>query len=200
MLLKYQFKGLEAYELENASEAAQATFLRKLESPQDDATLVVVEEDLPLHELRRQTGMKVDLLCNGKIVAVPPVTWNGETGEDEKNAIEYCGFVFVTYEAQYWWFEIFEMLRKLALSALLIFVGDANVRVAVGFLISFIGLMVVVSTRPFVSPSLDVLMAVALTTQTLTLSCMSSFYFVVCDAFARNRHKHFVSSDTIEIV
>jgi hypothetical protein len=167
LLLKYQFEGHEAFEFENASEAAQAIFLSNLESPQDGASLVV---DDPLHELRRQTAMKVDFLCREQIVAVPPITWNGESGEDEKNAIEYCGFVFVTYEAQYWWFEVFEMLRKLALSALLIFVGDANVRVAVGFLISFIGLLVVGSTRPFVSPSLDVLMAVALITQTLTLS------------------------------
>ena len=100
------------------------------------------------------------------------------TGEDEKDAIEYCGFLFVSYQARYWWFEIFEMLRKLALSALLIFVFDPNVRVAVGFLISFFSLVVVLWTRPFVSSSLDVLMAVALVSQTLTFSCMSPFYFV----------------------
>ena len=105
--------------------------------------------------------------------------------------IKYCGILFVTYEAQYWFFEIFEMFRKLALTALLIFVGDSSVRIATGFLISFFCLLVVMSTRPFVSPTLDVPMAVSLITQTLTLSCMSSFYFVVCEAFARNRQKHF---------
>jgi hypothetical protein len=177
LLLKYQFDSHEAFKFENASEAMQTILLSKVESAQsqDDASLVVDEEELPLDELRQQTAMKVDLLCSEEIVVVPPITWNGETGEDEKDAIEYCGFLFVSYKAQYWGFEIFELLRKLALSALLIFVGDANVRVAVGFLISFLCLLVVLSTRPFVSPSLNVLMAVALVTQTLTLSCMSPF-------------------------
>jgi len=180
LLLQYakdQLEGHQAYEFENVAEAVQVKFLSNIDFPQDGSSLVVDEEEKSLSELRRETVMKVDLLCSENIVAVPPIPWNGESGEDEKDAIEYCGFLFVSYKAQYWRFEIFEMLRKLALSALLIFVGDANVRVAVGFFISFFGLVVVFSTRPFVSPSLDVLMAVALVTQTLTFSCMSPFYF-----------------------
>ena len=198
LLLKYQFDDHEAFGFENASEAAQNILLSKYRSAQDDASLVVDEEELPLDELRRQTAMKVDLLCSEEIVVVPSITWNGETGEDEKDAIEYCGFLFLSYEAQYWWFEIFEMLRKLALSALLIFVGDPNVRVAVGFLISFLCLLVVLATRPFVSSSLDVLMAVALVTQTLTLSCMSPFSFSLSEVSAQNRHTNFVVADPLK--
>ena len=176
ILLQHRFETHEAYEFENAGEAGAATILSKFDQSQEDGSSVVVDvEMLPLDELRRQTAMKVDLLCSENIVAVPPILWNGESGEDEQDAIEYCGFLFVSYKARYWWFEIFEMLRKLALSALLIFVFDPNVRVAVGFLISFFSLVVVFSTRPFVSLSLDVLMAVALVSQTLTFSCMSPF-------------------------
>jgi hypothetical protein len=189
LLLKHKFEGHEAFEFENASWALPAMIERKFESPQDDASLVVDEEEpldeLPLDELRRQTAMKVDLLCSERIVVVPPIAWNGETGEDEKDAIEYCGFLFVSYKAQHWWFEIFEMLRKLALSVLLIFVGDTNVRVAVGFLISFLCLVIVLRTRPFISSSLDLLMAVALFTQTLTFSCMFPFYFCLFSLCAK---------------
>ena len=136
ILLQHRFESNEAYEFENAGEAGAATILSKFDQSQEDGSSVVVDvEMLPLDELRRQTAMKVDLLCSENIVAVPPILWNGESGEDEQDAIEYCGFLFVSYKARYWWFEIFEMLRKLALSALLIFVFDPNVRVAVGFLI-----------------------------------------------------------------
>jgi len=74
------------------------------------------------------------------------------------------------YEVQCWWFEIFELSRKLILSAVIIFIVDPDIRLAVAFLISFLSLLVVFYAQPFVSPSLDRLMTFSLITQTLTLS------------------------------
>ena len=61
---------------------------------------------------------------------------------------------------------------KLVLSAIIQFIKDPDVRLAVAFLVSFISLEFVHTTRPFVSPSLDTLMVASLLTQTLTLACM----------------------------
>jgi len=132
---------------------------------EDEADL----EQLPLNELRRLTAGKVRDLCRRRLIVVPVVVWNGETGEAEKSAIEYCGVLFNTYRAEYWWFEIFDMLRKLVLSAMLPFVVLNTVRLTVGLVVSFSCLVVVFFTRPLVDASLDVLMILALITQTLTL-------------------------------
>jgi hypothetical protein len=126
-----------------------------------------------LDELRRLTASEVDRLCSEEIVAVPTVAWDGDTGESEKAAIKYCGFLFTTYKVEYWWFEIFDMLRKLVLSAMLIFFDHPNVRLVVGLVVSFFCLTVVFFTRPLVSASLDILMLVSLITQTVTLMCKS---------------------------
>lgn len=82
------------------------------------------------------------------------------------------------------------MLRKLALSAMLIFVEDPNVRLAVGFLVSFFCLIVVFFTRPLVSASLDVIMLSSLITQTLTLSCKSPKSIFQYLSLLLCRHKH----------
>jgi len=97
------------------------------------------------------------------------VSWDGETGDVEQDAIEKCGFLFLTYKADCWWFEMFEMSRKVILSAVISFVSDPDVRLAVAYLISFGSLVVVVLARPFVNPSVNFFMTAALITQTLTL-------------------------------
>jgi len=53
---------------------------------------------------RAQTAALIETLCSSEIVVVPPVTWDGESGEDEKKAIDTCGFLFSTYEVQCWWY------------------------------------------------------------------------------------------------
>jgi hypothetical protein len=108
-------------------------------------------------------------LTSAQIVSVPPVSWDGETGDVEQDGIEKCGFLFLTYKADCWWFEIFEMSRKVILSAVISFVSDPDVRLAVAYLISFGSLVVVVLARPFLNPSVNFFMTAALITQTLTL-------------------------------
>jgi hypothetical protein len=130
---------------------------------------VEVAEDESLDALRQRTAEYVDKLTTAQIVTVPPVIWDGETGDVEKDAIEKCGFLFLTYTADCWWFEMFEMSRKVILSAVISFVSDPDVRLAVAYLISFGSLVVVVLARPFLNPSVNLFMTAALITQTLTL-------------------------------
>ena len=131
---------------------------------------VEVEEDDSLHALRKKTAEYVDKLCRDQIVVVSPVSWDGETGEVESEAIKKGGFLFLTYKANCWWFEMFEMSRKVILSAVISFVSDPDVRLAVAYLISFCSLVVVVLARPFLNPSVNLFITAALITQTLTLA------------------------------
>jgi len=172
-VLRHNFRGtLES--VESVEDSIQARVLGQLgmanaagdaEQEEDEADL----EQLPLNELRRLTAGKVRDLCRRRLIVVPVVVWDGETGEAEKSAIEYCGVLFNTYRAEYWWFEIFDMLRKLVLSAMLPFVLLPTARLNVGLVVSFFCLVVVFFTRPLIDASLDVLMIVSLITQTLTL-------------------------------
>ena len=175
-VLRHNFRGI-LESVESVEDSIQARFLGQLgmanaagdaEQEEDEADL----EQLPLNELRRLTAGKVRDLCRRRLIVVPVVVWDGETGEAEKSAIEYCGVLFNTYRAEYWWFEIFDMLRKLVLSAMLPFVLLPTARLNVGLVVSFFCLVVVFFTRPLIDASLDVLMIVSLITQTLTLLCM----------------------------
>ena len=65
------------------------------------------------------------------------------------------------------------MIRKVFMTAIIVFISDPDARLGVGFLASFFSLLVVYTCRPFVDPRLDTLMIAALVTQTLTLSCLS---------------------------
>ena len=75
------------------------------------------------------------------------------------------------------WFEVFEMIRKLLLSALIVFFRDyssaravPNFEIFSGFTISFLSLLIVLVSRPYVSSRLQTLMTFALITQTLTIA------------------------------
>lgn len=167
-VLEHQFQSLARFEYGGASDAvdiAKSGFVVSV-----DEEIVEIDVNLAVDELRSAVAKRVDTLCSEQLVLVPPVTWNGETGPDEVYAMANAGFVFTMYEVQCWWFEIFELSRKLILSAVIIFIVDPDIRLAVAFLISFLSLLVVFYAQPFVSPSLDRLMTFSLITQTLTLS------------------------------
>jgi hypothetical protein len=161
-----------AAEFEGAIDALEDQLAGRISSTgagtEEDAQ-VEVAEDESLDALRKRTAEYVDKLTSAQIVSVPPVSWDGETGDIEQDAIEKCGFLFLTYKADCWWFEMFEMSRKVILSAVISFVSDPDVRLAVAYLISFGSLVVVVLARPFLNPSVNFFMTAALITQTLTL-------------------------------
>jgi hypothetical protein len=87
------------------------------------------------------------------VLNVSPIEWNGEFGEDEEWALSRAGFLIDQYEVDYWWFEGLEMLRKLLLTTLLIFLPEESVvQIVVALLISAAAFAFASSNRPFVNP------------------------------------------------
>lgn len=113
------------------------------------------------------------LLENAQIVTCPPICWDGTSGAEEKKAISHLGLMLEAYECQFWWFEAFEMVRKLLLVSVLVnFVNDsATSYVTACFVLSFLALMITGFYKPFVSPLLDQLQTFSLAT-----SCLTYFY------------------------
>jgi len=72
------------------------------------------------------------------------------------------------YKCGYWWFELFEMARKLIMNGCLIYIGDPDIRMGVGFITCFVSLLITFSSRPFVSEQLNRLMLSSLAIQCFT--------------------------------
>jgi hypothetical protein len=69
--------------------------------------------------------------------------------EAERVACERCGFIFKMYHADSWWCEIADMMRKLVLTGVMVFVArDSSVQIAVGCLVNFAVLLGNVGLRP----------------------------------------------------
>jgi hypothetical protein len=70
-------------------------------------------------------------------------------------------FLYEMYENENWWFEIFECLRRLVMSGLLIFIkpGTAS-QIVVAMLLSIFSIVVYVNFAPFLEDGDDVLAAV----------------------------------------
>jgi hypothetical protein len=53
---------------------------------------------------------KITITTGGEQKVVEQVVW------DERAAIQRCGFLFIAYEVQFWYFELFEITRKLLIT------------------------------------------------------------------------------------
>ena len=132
-VLEHQFDSTTKFSTETAADAIEDQLRSQGRGGGEDVQAVNIDVDnVSVHELRERTAELVESLYDTETVPVAPVTWNGETGNDdrfllqlrgppdacvscageaEKQAIEYAGFLFKMYEVQYWWFEMCEMLR-----------------------------------------------------------------------------------------
>jgi len=108
-------------------------------------------------------------LIKDGVVVTPPITWNGECGSEEKLAAEMAGFLYSMYRVEFWYWEIFEILRKLFIGAVLVHIHDPDIRLAIGFTVSFLALLITFSARPFASAKLNNLILSGHSIQTLTL-------------------------------
>jgi len=50
------------------------------------------------YELREQVSELAIRLWNEGVIALPPIIWDGESGEKEKLAMERAGFLFSMYQ------------------------------------------------------------------------------------------------------
>ena len=130
------------------------------------------------------------------ITAVPPQVWQQSTGEQKKAVdrkdeeggptdveeeedveppkdqllVSRFGFLFIAYRVDFWWWEGVEMLRKLLMTSLLVFVmpGEPG-QLAAAAMITFCFLLLNLTCQPFCTASLNSLSTFTLVAQFATL-------------------------------
>jgi len=119
-----------------------------------------------LNSLRR----KVNRLAEKGFSAKATLSWNGEFGEEEARAMRRAGFLFELYEVECWWFELFEMFRKLVMTSVLVFVTVGGLgQILVGLIVIFAAFVTTFAVKPYVSPNLNRCQIFSLGTQFLVL-------------------------------
>eukprot|EP00519_Triparma_laevis_P001961 CAMPEP_0182516702 /NCGR_PEP_ID=MMETSP1321-20130603/40862_1 /TAXON_ID=91990 /ORGANISM="Bolidomonas sp., Strain RCC1657" /LENGTH=595 /DNA_ID=CAMNT_0024724333 /DNA_START=1 /DNA_END=1786 /DNA_ORIENTATION=+ len=79
-----------------------------------------------------------------------------EKNEEKEPTLKSLSFLYGNYEPKYWWFEVFESIRKLALTGFLVFVAPGSAaQVLFSLIICFVALLVYRDCKPFTSESTD---------------------------------------------
>ncbi|GMH49607.1 hypothetical protein TrRE_jg13279 [Triparma retinervis] len=74
-----------------------------------------------------------------------------EANEEEHATLKALSFLYGSYEPKYWWFEVFETLRKLALTGFLVFLAPGTAAQVLFSLVMCINAMRVYSVKkPFI--------------------------------------------------
>jgi hypothetical protein len=74
-----------------------------------------------------------------------------EENEEKDKTVKALSFLYGSYEPKFWWFEIFETLRKLALTGFLVFIAPGTTaQVVVSLVMSMVALGVYLKTEPFI--------------------------------------------------
>ena len=78
-------------------------------------------------------------------------------------------FMFTTYKEQFWWFECYDLLRKLMVTGVILFIMPGTiVQIAVGIMFHMIGVIVHMRTYAFVAETDNILQTIALVEILLT--------------------------------
>jgi len=95
-----------------------------------------------------------------------------EENEEKDKTVKALSFLYDSYQPKFWWFEIFETLRKLALTGFLVFIAPGTTaQVVVSLVMSIVALVVYALTQPFVDNFNNYLALVANSQLVLTLVC-----------------------------
>jgi hypothetical protein len=128
-------------------------------------------------ELRRSVLELAHRLVADEVLVYPAQVWsNHRDGEEDKDPspeqiiISRFGFLIVAYRVDYWWFEGVEMLRKLLITSVLVFIRPGTTgQLSAGAMITFFFLLLGLFWRPFCSSTLNNLNSGTLIAQFLTL-------------------------------
>ena len=92
--------------------------------------------------------------------------------EDENPSLKSMRFLYENYQPKYWWFEVFETLRKLSLTGFLVFLAPGTgLQIVIAIMITIFSLMVYVSLKPFQDPYANKLAIVAQCQLLVTIIC-----------------------------
>jgi hypothetical protein len=99
-----------------------------------------------------------------------------DENEGKDPALEALSFLYESYEPKYWWFEIFETMRKLTLTGFLVFIAPGTTaQVVVSLVMSMVALFFYGVTRPFIDDFNNYLAIVANWQLVLTLGVCTSY-------------------------
>jgi hypothetical protein len=86
-----------------------------------------------------------------------------EKNEEEDPTLKAISFLYGSYEPKRWWMEVFETVRKLALTGFLVFMAPGTAtQIVMSMLMSLVAVRIYCGTRPFIDPFNDKLAEVAL--------------------------------------
>ena len=92
--------------------------------------------------------------------------------EDENPSLKSMSFLYENYQPKYWWFEVFETLRKLSLTGFLVFLAPGTgLQIVIAIMITIFSLVVYVSLKPFQDPYANKLAIVAQCQLLVTIFC-----------------------------
>jgi len=136
-------------------------------------------KELPMEEKRMLVRQLIHRLIQDDITAIPPLVWQSTSAENEGEDAEISeddrimnrfGFIFVAYRVEWWWWESVEMLRKLLMTSILIFIMPGTPgQLFTGAMIAFVFLILNLHIRPFCTAGLNSLSIISLIAQFLTL-------------------------------
>jgi len=122
------------------------------------------------HHRRTKIIKHINALEEQKIIKVDTVKWDKYASEAEKRAINRAGFLFVNYEVQYWWYEIYETIKKLYFTCMVTLLQDGtSFQQMAAFLVNFAALIIHLVCRPWVNGKLDTMQAYSILVQTITI-------------------------------
>jgi len=136
-------------------------------------------KELPMEEKRKLVRQLIHRLIKDDVTAIPPLVWQSTSAENEDEDAEISederimnrfGFIFVAYRVEWWWWESVEMLRKLLMTSILIFIMPGTPgQLFTGAMIAFLFLILNLHIRPFCTAGLNSLSIISLIAQFLTL-------------------------------
>ncbi|KAL1515437.1 hypothetical protein AB1Y20_002063 [Prymnesium parvum] len=97
--------------------------------------------------------------------------------EMDRRYARRMGILYSKYQRGCWWWEVFDISRKLLLTSVLVFIEAGSVlQIWVGIFISLLALVMTVQFRPFVNWKLDMLNFTSQLCTLLTLICSLGFH------------------------
>jgi hypothetical protein len=101
---------------------------------------------------------------------LPTLFWDPEVTQEAK-ILSNVGMLLNAYEIKFWWFEIFEMMRKLLMISVLTLLDSTELYMVTGLIVTFAALVLTAQFRPYVDPRLDHLQSLS-----LIVTCITLFY------------------------
>ena len=114
-------------------------------------TAILTSDADELDDMIETLVKKGEMMIHRGVFALPKMPWSAEesANPDERKVLDMIGFLLDAYHREAWWWEVFEMQRKLMLAGAIILIPtEGGKQIAFAVLISTICLYVSLRTNP----------------------------------------------------